>query len=115
MVTTEQIGNHYLSEVQHPSQDSEQWLAYLCLSNLFPKTSYWSMDGYHVHALVDYDKNILWEGDKITTTDRAQLLRGVKYFDHCTAQEIVLEWKRTVKLLEEHKWKIIKAEEIRVC
>lgn len=102
MVTIEQIGKHYLSEVQRPSQDSEQWLASLCLRNLFPSTTYWSMDGYHVHALVDYDRNILWEDDKITTTDRSELIRGVKYFHHCTAQEIVSEWKKTIQLLEEH-------------
>lgn len=100
MVTTELIGKHYLSEVQRPSQDSEQWLASLCLRNLYPATTYWSMDGYHVHALVDYDRNILWEGDKITTTDRAELIRGVKHFHKCTAQEIVLEWKTTINLLE---------------
>ena len=102
MVTTEQIGKHYLNEVQHPSQDSEQWLASLCLRNLSPSTTYWSMDGYHVHALVDYDRNILWEDDKITTTDRSELIRGVKHFHKCTAQEIALEWKTTINLLEEH-------------
>lgn len=101
-VTTEQIGKHYLNEVQCPSQDSEQWLASLCLRNLFPSTTYWSMDGYHVHALVDYDMNILWEGDEITTTDRSELIRGVKNFYKCTAHEIVLEWKTTINLLEEH-------------
>lgn len=101
MVTTELIGKHYLNEVQYSSQDSEQWLASLCLRNLYPSTTYWSMDGYHVHALVDYERNILWEGDEITTTDRSELLRGVKNFHHCTAQEIVSEWKKTIKLLEE--------------
>ena len=102
MTTIEQIGGHYLSEVQYPSQDSEQWLAWLCLNNLYPTTGYWNMDGYHIHTLVDYDRNILREDDKITTTDRSELLRGVKHFHKCTAQEIVLEWKTTINLLEEH-------------
>lgn len=100
-VSIEQLGNHYLNEVQYPSTDTEQWMAYLCLNHLFPSTTYWSMDGYHVHALVDYEKNILWEGDKIMTTDRGEILRGARCFHHCTTRDIVAEWKKTVYLLEE--------------
>lgn len=101
-ISIEQIGEHYLSEVQQPSTDSEQWLAWLCLNNLYPTTSYWSMDGYHVDALVDYGKNILWERDRITTTDRAELLFGVKNFYHCTSGEIVRQWKKVIEILKEH-------------
>ena len=99
-ISVEQIGKHYLSEVQHASSDSEQWLAWLCLNNLYPTTKYWSMDGYHVHALVDYSRNILWEHDKIMTTDRAEVLLEVKNFYKATSSEIVQQWKRIIGVEE---------------
>lgn len=102
-VTIEQIGTHCLQENQYPSSDKEQWMAYLCLNHLFPTTKYWSMDGYHVHALVDYEHNILWEEDKITTTDRQEVIQGVNYFHYCSTEEIVKVWKQTIALLKEYR------------
>lgn len=100
LTTNAQIGVHYLNEVQYPSKDSEQWLAYLCLSNIFQSTSYWSIDGYHVAAIVDYGRDMLWEYDKITSIDRSEVIGCAKSLHEATAREIVLEWKRTIELIE---------------
>lgn len=92
MNSFEILGRHYFDEVQQPSSDSNAWLAYLVLLVLHKNTSYWTYDGYHVDALVDYSKNTLWEGNKITTTCRKVLYKQVQCLSQASTREIVKEW-----------------------
>lgn len=87
------LGRHYFDEVLQPSIDSESWLAYLVLRRLYKSTSYWSYDGYHVDALVDYNKDVLWEDNWIKSTDRTVLYKEVNYLCEASTNEIVKEWK----------------------
>lgn len=93
MNSLEILGKHYLDEVQKPSIDSDAWLAYLVLKQVYSTTSYWSYDGYHVHALVDYSRDMLWEDNKITSTDRTVLYKVVSCFSKASTKEIVKEWE----------------------
>lgn len=92
----ELLGNHYFSEVLHPSSDSNAWLAYLVLKELYPSTTYWSYDGYHVDALVDYDRCILWEGNWIKLVDRTVMYKKVKCLHKASTVEILKEWREVI-------------------
>ena len=93
----EALGRHYFDEVLHPSLDSKVWLAYLVLNKVYPSLGYWSYDGYHVDALVDYERNLLWEDNLITSTDRKIIFAEVPYLSCITTTEIVKVWEIVVK------------------
>ena len=95
----ESLGEHYFNEVLHPSLDSKVWLAYLVLNRIYPSLGYWSYDGYHVDALVDYENNLLWEDNLIKSTDRKILFAEVPYLHEITTVQIVDAWRSVLQSL----------------
>lgn len=87
------LGRHYFDEVQRPSRDSNLWLSYLVLREIYPDLTYWSYDGYHVDALVDYSRNILWDCSKITSVDRCIVNKEVINLYYASTEYIVKEMK----------------------
>lgn len=70
------------------------WLAYLCLREIYPRVSYWSYDGYHVDALIDYDRGILWEDTCVSSIDRKTRYLTVPSIYKLTTSQIITIWKR---------------------
>lgn len=98
MKTFELLGEHYFNEIVNPSFDSDRWLAYLVLKQRHPTVSYWSYDGYHVDAIVDYTLNILWEDSSIKSADRVIVYKDVPDFFVCNTRCIVQEWSSFYKI-----------------
>lgn len=92
----ELLGIHYFNEVLKPSRDSNSWLAYLVLREIYPSINYWSYDGFHVDALVDYSRNILWEDDEVKSIDRSVVYRDVQYLYTSSTEYILQEWVRNI-------------------
>lgn len=95
----ESLGEHYFNEVINPSLDSKVWLAYLVLNRVYPSLGYWSYDGYHVDALVDYERTLLWEDTFITSPDRKILFAEVPYLHEITTVQIVEIWRSVLQSL----------------
>ena len=95
----ESLGEHYFNEVLRPSLDSKVWLAYLVLNRIYPSLGYWSYDGYHVDALVDYERNLLWEDNLIKSKDRKVVYAEVPYLHEITTVQIVDAWRSVLQSL----------------
>ncbi len=95
----ESLGEHYFDEVLNPSLDSKVWLAYLVLNRIYHSLGYWSYDGYHVDALVDYERNLLWEDELITSTDRKVVHAEVPSLHEITTVQIVKVWRSVLQAL----------------
>lgn len=86
---------HIVENTLFPQPDSNQFTAYLILSRKYPNLTYWSMDGYSCDALADYDKNIVWETDRIIDWSTKEVIgKTPKPFWDCTTPEIVDVWMR---------------------
>jgi len=51
--------SHFLDQTLFPSSDKELWLSYLVLKSKYPNITYWSYDGFHVYAIVDYEMKLI--------------------------------------------------------
>lgn len=51
--------SHFLDQTLFPSSDKELWLSYLVLKSKYPNITYWSYDGFHVDAIVDYEIKLI--------------------------------------------------------
>lgn len=51
--------SHFLDQTLFPSSDKELWLSYLVLKSKYPNITYWSFDGFHVDAIVDYEMKLI--------------------------------------------------------
>jgi len=89
------LEQHYIQQALFPDTDSEQWLAYLTLKEVYPELTYWSYDAYHCQALADYSKGIVWDRDKVIDWHTKEvLLTTDKMFWECTRAEICKVWLR---------------------
>jgi hypothetical protein len=95
MISDKLFKQHILEQSLFPSQDSDQFTAYLILKYKYPKLTYWSMDGYSCDALADYDKNIVWNREDIIDWSTKEVMaKTPKCFWKCTTPEIVDIWMR---------------------
>lgn len=86
---------HIIENTLFPQPDSNQFTAYLILQQKYPHLTYWSIDGYSCDALADYDKNIVWETDRIIDWSTKEVIgKTPKPFWDCTTPEIVDVWVR---------------------
>lgn len=76
-----------------PGEDRDQFLAYMILCQKYPNLTYQSHDGYTCHALVDYSKDICWDGKKIFKWSTKETIREtMKDFCDYSMIEIIDIW-----------------------
>lgn len=84
---------HMMEQALLPSQDTEQFTAYLILSQKYKNLTYWSMDGYSCDALADYSIGLVWNRkDVIDWKTKEVVYKTNKSFWDCTTKEIVKVW-----------------------
>ena len=89
------LEQHVLEQTLFPSEDSEQWLAFVCLKEIYPSLTYWSYDGYYCHALADYSVNLVWLKDEIIDWSTKEVLHKTdKMFWDSSRAEICKVWLR---------------------
>lgn len=91
------LEGHLINEAYSPSTDHEAWVAYLVLSQRYPKLTYWSFDGYHVHALADYTKDLVWRDNKVIKWSTREELETIQNFYDSPTSYITNTWVQIVK------------------
>lgn len=94
MTTT--FEKHIINEAYTPSVDNQAWVAYLVLHQQYPKLTYWSRDGYHVHALADYSKDIVWRDTEIIKWSTKEILKSVPDFNTSPTHIITNTWQQVI-------------------
>lgn len=86
---------HILENTLLPQPDSQQFMAYIILSQKYPNLTYWSMDGYSCDALADYSIGVVWNReDVIDWKTKEVMFKTGKSFWDSTVQEIINVWTR---------------------
>ena len=85
-----------IKEAYSASLDHSAWYAFLVLQNEYNSLTYWSMDGYHVHALADYSRDIVWLDASIVRWSTKEVMETVDDFYTCSTQVITNTWKQAV-------------------
>ena len=91
---------HMITEAYTPSTDSKAWVAYLVLHRRYPKLTYWSWDGYHVHALADYSRDIVWRDKEIIKWSTKEVIHIVEDFNTSSTDYITNTWNNTAKQIK---------------
>lgn len=101
---------HLIEQLVLPSEDSEQWVAYVVLKQRYPNLSYWSYDSWSCHALIDAKSLIIWDGTKVYNFETKEVIEITeKAFNHSTSREIIDVWTRINKETSETKQAWVKS------
>jgi len=90
------LEGHLINEAFTPSLDHNAWVAYLVLNQRYPKLTYWSYDGYHVHALADYTNDLVWRDNKLIRWSTKEELVTIQEFCDSPTSYITNTWVRVV-------------------